>query len=762
MPKSPTYSPILDDLPSDVDKLGFEPYAQALSDILLDPNTHTPLTLGLFGSWGSGKTSLMRQMQQAVEKDGEKDKTPRYRTVWFNAWKYNQEDALWRALLLVLLDDLERLLKEDPPAKPKKGDPKATPSPEELLDLLREALYHETAWSEQGERSINWSQALTAGAGIGLNLALSFLGPGLAAAGMAVDTLQEARKELGKGAPVSQVSKLAEAFRREEVVHYQAQLRSLEQFQHNFALLIKTLLRPTGKTPGRLVIFIDDLDRCLPEKAIQVLEALKLFLDVPGCIFVLALDNEAIESAIRRRYQGEVKAREYLEKIVQVPFILPPIETEPMRAYVQSLAPALPDPRCAEVFAVGLGANPRQVKRILNIFLLLSRLLEHRPELKEAIQPVRLAKIVAIQHTHRDLYDLVKLTPGYLSDLDNHFRESKRGERPGEESAARPALPEALAPFGSRSDLERLFLCVEAKDASFAGQKPEALRPYITLARQAAPVEAPAVQVARLAFEPEMVAVPTGAFQMGTSQEQIDALLKRYDWAREVQERGWFDREQPEHKVTLGAFEIGRYPVLNVEYAEFVRATGARAPSHWPGGRLPEELADHPVVNVSWREALAYVQWLANRTGKPYRLPTEAEWEKAASWDPEKEQKRIWPWGNDWDPARANCKPAGPGRTTPRGQYSPGGDSFYGCADMAGNVWEWCGSLWGNDPKKPLAYPYRPDDGRENLTVGGLRILRGGSWYNDNPAIVRCAYRWGTPDSGFDGIGFRVARGPLI
>ncbi len=762
MPKSPTYSPILDDLPSDVDKLGFEPYAQALSDILLDPNTHTPLTLGLFGSWGSGKTSLMRQMQQAVEKDGEKDKTPRYRTVWFNAWKYNQEDALWRALLLVLLDDLERLLKEDPPAKRKKGEPEAKPSAEELLDLLREALYHETSWSEQGERSINWSQALTAGAGIGLNLALSFLGPGLAAAGMAADTLQEARKELGKGAPVSQMGKLAEAFRREEIVHYQAQLRSLEQFQRNFALLIETLLQPTGEASGRLVIFVDDLDRCLPEKTIQVLEALKLFLDVPGCIFVLALDNEAIESAIRRRYQGEVKAREYLEKIVQVPFILPPIETEPMRAYVQSLAPALPDPRCAEVFAVGLGANPRQVKRILNIFLLLSRLVERRPELKEAIQPVRLAKIVAIQHTHRDLYDLVKLTTGYLSDLDNHFRESKRGERLGEEGAARPALPEALAPFGSRSDLERLFLCVEAKDASFAGQKPEALRPYITLARQAAPVEAPAVQVARLAFEPEMVAVPAGAFQMGTSQEQIDALLKRYDWAREVQGKGWFDREQPEHKVTLGAFEIGRYPVLNVEYAEFMRATGARASSHWPGGSLPEELADHPMVNVTWREALAYVQWLANRTGKPYRLPTEAEWEKAASWDPEKKQKRIWPWGNDWNPALVNCEPAGPGRTTPRGQYSPAGDSFYGCADMAGNVWEWCNSLWGADPAKPLAYPYRPDDGRENLTAGGLRILRGGSWYNDNPAIVRCAYRWGTPDSGFDGIGFRVARGPLI
>ncbi len=104
------------------------------------------------------------------------------------------------------------------------------------------------------------------------------------------------------------------------------------------------------------------------------------------------------------------------------------------------------------------------------------------------------------------------------------------------------------------------------------------------------------------------------------------------------------------------------------------------------------------MVNVTWRDALAYVQWLAERTEQPYRLPTEAEWEKAARG----EDGRLWPWGNDWDPARANCKPAGPGQTTPRGQYSPGGDSPYGAADMAGNVYEWCSSLWGDDSDKPL------------------------------------------------------------
>ena len=104
MTDAPTYPSILDDLPTGADNLGFQPYIDALADILLDPNTRTPLTLGLFGSWGSGKTSLMTMLRDLVLAG------QRHRAVWFNAWKYNHEDALWRALLLLLLDDLEQMI----------------------------------------------------------------------------------------------------------------------------------------------------------------------------------------------------------------------------------------------------------------------------------------------------------------------------------------------------------------------------------------------------------------------------------------------------------------------------------------------------------------------------------------------------------------------------------------------------------------------------------------------------------------------------
>ena len=194
---------------------------------------------------------------------------------------------------------------------------------------------------------------------------------------MATDVADRGRKELGKGEPVSQARQAGRRpFAARRLVHYQAQLRSLEQFQQNFAAAGQDpAAHATARTPRRLVVFVDDLDRCLPEKAIQVLEALKLFLDVEGCIFVLALDDEAIESAVRRRYQGEVKAREYLEKIIQLPFILPPIEAEPMRELRRSRwrrpCPTRAAPRS---LPSGLTPNPRQVKRTLNIFLLLSRL----------------------------------------------------------------------------------------------------------------------------------------------------------------------------------------------------------------------------------------------------------------------------------------------------------------------------------------------------------------------------------------------------
>jgi len=166
------------------------------------------------------------------------------------------------------------------------------------------------------------------------------------------------------------------------------------------------------------------------------------------------------------------------------------------------------------------------------------------------------------------------------------------------------------------------------------------------------------------------------------------------------------------------------------------------------------------VVNVTWHDAVAYCRWLAEATGKPYRLPSEAECEKGSrgtdGW--------IFPWGNEWDAKRCNSEEGGPGGTTPVGAY-PGGASPYGLLDMAGNVWEWTLSLWGKDWERPdFEYPYKPEDGREDFEAGNsiLRVLRGGSFLN-SVGSVRCARRyWYDPSLGDWGgyLGFRMILAP--
>jgi len=230
----------------------------------------------------------------------------------------------------------------------------------------------------------------------------------------------------------------------------------------------------------------------------------------------------------------------------------------------------------------------------------------------------------------------------------------------------------------------------------------------------------------------EMIYIPGGEFIMGSDEG-----------------RG---NEQPAHKVVVAAFYIDRYPVTNAEYKRFVEATGHPVPCYdvewanpydynWdPGTRsYPPGKDDHPVVLVTWEDALAYAAW----AGK--RLPTEAEWELAAR----STDGRRWPWGNEFAPGRCNTKEAGIGGTSPVTRYSPDADSPYGVGDMVGNVWEWTSSLY-----RP--YPYDADDGRESLEAEGWRVLRGGSWLNDL-ARACCTARLDGDFLFFNNVGFRCA-----
>jgi formylglycine-generating enzyme required for sulfatase activity len=269
------------------------------------------------------------------------------------------------------------------------------------------------------------------------------------------------------------------------------------------------------------------------------------------------------------------------------------------------------------------------------------------------------------------------------------------------------------------------------------------------------------VHVARLEIEPELVTVPAGPFTMGISEEQALALAEHFEWAVEFgmgYQTPTFASERPQHQVTLPEYAIGRYPVTNAEYRVFVEASGHVPPKHWHEGRMPEEEADHPLRLVTWYDARTYSGWLRERTGQEYRLPSEAEWEKAARGS----GGRLWPWGDEWDAGRVRWQVTAPPVTSPVGSHSPAGDSPYGCADMAGNVAEWCSS----EMKK---YPYRAGDGREKpwretrvrKQRKKLLVIRGGGWNAQHAGYLLCVTRVGAyPDSAFEAGGFRLARGP--
>jgi formylglycine-generating enzyme required for sulfatase activity len=235
----------------------------------------------------------------------------------------------------------------------------------------------------------------------------------------------------------------------------------------------------------------------------------------------------------------------------------------------------------------------------------------------------------------------------------------------------------------------------------------------------------------------DMILIPEGVFLMGNSSDD-----------------DVFAHEQPQHEVDLPAFYICKYPVTNAQYAEFIKATKYPKPEKvgWFGLKPPRQKMDHPVVGVSWDDALAYCKWLQAQTGRPYRLPTEAEWEKAARGT----DGLLFPWGNKWEPSHCNHDAEG---TTAVSAY-PNGDSPYGCLDMLGNAGEWTSTLWGADPLvSDFSYPYQAKDGRENLEAEGnvYRIFRGGS-YEAKPDELRSTARsWYAPDNKDRRRGFRLA-----
>lgn len=310
------------------DLLGFGKYANLLSDIIL--NSETPLTIGIHGEWGSGKTSLINLTESIL-----REKNQEIKTMKFDAWKYRGE-SLWRSFILNIVTGIGGEKEED----------------------IRKKLYNSIEKEELGRIQIDWLGAAKQGVKKGILSGIKLIIP---YSSTMTGILNGVRKLIGEDITEENINEFSNLISREKYKTRKERMISLEEFEEEFSKLIEE------SNYEKVVIFIDDLDRCLPSNAVDVLEAFKVFLDVKKCIFVVACDIELVEEGVVEKYPhyGDKKTA-YTEKIIQIPFEIPPLRTEKIKEYIDSLDVSEGIKGFSDIICLGIENNPRKIKRFCN------------------------------------------------------------------------------------------------------------------------------------------------------------------------------------------------------------------------------------------------------------------------------------------------------------------------------------------------------------------------------------------------------------
>lgn len=377
MNKYSDFRVLLDD-PAAEPGLGFDAYASALAEVIL--HSRAEFAVGVFGTWGSGKTTLMRSIERLLAADGT------VVTVWFTAWRYERDKHL------------------------------IVP----LLDILREAL------DKRARANKKWARDAAAGVAraaraFAAGVTLSGGVPGFSA-------------DLDVGKVISAIE--AESDGTKQLSFYQA----------GFLMLHDAIRQLSSSGRRRVVIFVDDLDRCLPRNALQVLESMKIFFDVEGCVFIVGLDQDIAERAIEAKYgtvqdpnmQGIASGSEYIKKIFQVPFALPPIFSQQLQEYLTNIETnAHFGDAQREDFQYNVrrhlrwlpsedSFNPREIKRLINSYTLQLKMLNAR--LGERLDPdiVLALQVMAFRPDWREFYDHLAADPRlFQSSLRDVIQETE-------------------------------------------------------------------------------------------------------------------------------------------------------------------------------------------------------------------------------------------------------------------------------------------------------------------------------------------------
>ncbi|MFB2876865.1 P-loop NTPase fold protein [Floridanema aerugineum] len=336
--------------------LNFTLYAKQLLDIAMrvTENQEGAFTVGIFGSWGSGKTTLMRQIESQASAS--------QKTIWFNSWKYDKKEAVWNALIQTILVELENNTRDNKVLN------------EDIKRLAKN---------------------------IGLHA-------------------YDISKELFTGLIRTQIKKYTDVeLSQDDLKLPQDQLRELDlikalsdhytainEFETNFNKIVQAYL---GEDKNKkLFVFIDDLDRCLPENALAVLEALKLYLDQSRCVFFIGIDKRVIEQAVSQRYKDStITGKEYVEKIIQLNFFLPDKDSQAVKSVLKDtlyeIAPAEDD--IWDMLLIATKGNLRRSKQFIIAWYLVKNIAIDL-KIEQNLLP-KLAKVLLIQIYFPDLYDML-------------------------------------------------------------------------------------------------------------------------------------------------------------------------------------------------------------------------------------------------------------------------------------------------------------------------------------------------------------------
>jgi formylglycine-generating enzyme required for sulfatase activity len=695
-----------------------------------DEDFKTPFCIGIFGKRGSGKTSFMHLLQRRLSQN---KTNPRAIPVWFNPWRYEKEEHLIIPFLKTLEHEIRRYKEET-----REIGKKLSNNLKELSTRIGE-ISEVFAYAMKEDFNLG---------GVGIELDASKM----------AGRKERIRRHIKKAKSVS------------------------EEISSIYYEIVHELASAIDNESVRMVVFIDDLDRCLPDRAVEFLKVMKLFLDVEGYLLILGIDRvgggQGSLPARMIRSDGVISPEAYLDNMIQLPLELPAIEPGRKRRFIESLMCDTEGfKEHSDIIEVGVGDNPSTLKRFINFLLFTVRLAEtlkddilndkielkesetHKKLLQEYFNPLMYIKWTIIAFHYPEIHNDIKGNGKRLLELQKVAREEE-----GEEGEKRDIqviderLKRVLAKGEGFPDddwlIERFIHLTEStvvvkereseKETETVSEKVRETvteKETETISEKEEDKAEPQVYSQR--HKPgDMVLIPKGKFLYGEANEEEDI---DYDYYIDV------------------------FPVTNKQYKEFVdekkrlvpyRKEGWAEPYNWDrrSRKYHEGTSDHPVVLVSYKDAVDFCKWRTKKEGEDFKLPTEEEWEKAARGV----DGRMYPWGNDFDFKRINCADNHVGKvlkdydewvkefesgfyednkkevlTTECGRFT-GGVSPYGCFDMAGNVWEWTDSSY--EDKKTE------------------KVMRGGSWVNlyDD---CRCTDRNGFISNDMISIlGFRCVR----